>query len=165
MRRKERKSGRREDQEKREVVDRLLLVLDNFKRAKAQIKLETKGEEKINNNYQSIYKRFIEIQNLPCAENLSQGTILFLQCWFNKFQQYRNRDLCLTGESSTGHYIPQLAKLMIEMNKRNKLLNLKGISMRYRCLDDPNDALNLLAIFDASMPNDAFSFLVILKPR
>lgn len=44
-----------------EVVESLLSVLDNFERAKAQIKVETEGEEKINNSYQSIYKQFIEI--------------------------------------------------------------------------------------------------------
>ncbi|KAF5186710.1 Grpe protein-like protein [Thalictrum thalictroides] len=44
-----------------EVVESLLPVLDNFERAKAQIKLETEGEEKINKSYQSIYKQFEEI--------------------------------------------------------------------------------------------------------
>jgi molecular chaperone GrpE len=44
-----------------EVVESLLGVLDNFERAKAQIKVETEGEEKINNSYQSIYKQFGEI--------------------------------------------------------------------------------------------------------
>ncbi|XP_028766872.1 uncharacterized protein LOC114731831 [Neltuma alba] len=44
-----------------EVVESLLPVLDNFERAKTQIKVETEGEEKINNSYQSIYKQFIEI--------------------------------------------------------------------------------------------------------
>lgn len=44
-----------------EVVESFLSVLDNFERAKAQIKLETEGEEKINNSYQSIYKQFMEI--------------------------------------------------------------------------------------------------------
>lgn len=43
-----------------EVVESLLPILDNFERAKAQIKVETEGEEKINNSYQSIYKQFIE---------------------------------------------------------------------------------------------------------
>ncbi|KHN42170.1 Protein grpE [Glycine soja] len=46
-----------------EVVESLLPVLDNFDRAKTQIKVETEGEEKINNSYQSIYKQFIEILN------------------------------------------------------------------------------------------------------
>ncbi|KAL3637055.1 hypothetical protein CASFOL_019354 [Castilleja foliolosa] len=44
-----------------EVVESLLGVLDNFERAKAQIKIETEGEEKVNNSYQSIYKQFVEI--------------------------------------------------------------------------------------------------------
>ncbi|KAI0511242.1 hypothetical protein KFK09_011867 [Dendrobium nobile] len=44
-----------------EVVERLLPVLDSFERAKAQIKPETDGEEKINSSYQSIYKQFLEI--------------------------------------------------------------------------------------------------------
>lgn len=46
-----------------EVVETLLPVLDNFERAKAQIKVETEGEEKINNSYQSIYKQFAEVLN------------------------------------------------------------------------------------------------------
>lgn len=44
-----------------EVVESLLPVLDNFERAKGQIKVETEGEEKVNNSYQSIYKQFVEI--------------------------------------------------------------------------------------------------------
>ncbi|MBA0770518.1 hypothetical protein Gotri_019145, partial [Gossypium trilobum] len=44
-----------------EVLENLLPVLDNFERAKAQIKVKTEGEEKINNSYQSIYKQFMEI--------------------------------------------------------------------------------------------------------
>ena len=44
-----------------EVVERLLQVLDNFERAKIQIKVETEGEEKVNNSYQSIYKQLVEI--------------------------------------------------------------------------------------------------------
>uniref|UniRef100_A0A2P2JTL4 GrpE protein homolog n=2 Tax=Rhizophora mucronata TaxID=61149 RepID=A0A2P2JTL4_RHIMU len=44
-----------------EVVENFLPVLDNFERAKAQIKVETEGEEKVNNSYQNIYKQFVEI--------------------------------------------------------------------------------------------------------
>lgn len=44
-----------------EVVENLLPVLDNFERAKTQIKFETEGEEKINNSYQNISKQFVEI--------------------------------------------------------------------------------------------------------
>ncbi|KAF6151964.1 hypothetical protein GIB67_010538 [Kingdonia uniflora] len=46
---------------KGEMVECLLSVLDSFERAKFEIKVETEGEEKINNSYQSIYKQFVEI--------------------------------------------------------------------------------------------------------
>ncbi|KAL5708367.1 hypothetical protein ACHQM5_019167 [Ranunculus cassubicifolius] len=44
-----------------DVVESLLPVLDNFERAKASIKLQTEGEEKINSSYQSIYNQFAEV--------------------------------------------------------------------------------------------------------
>ncbi|XP_074590490.1 uncharacterized protein LOC141846369 [Curcuma longa] len=44
-----------------EVIESLLPVLDNFERAKSQIKVESEEEEKINSSYQSIYKQFMEI--------------------------------------------------------------------------------------------------------
>lgn len=53
-----------------EVIESLLPVLDNFERAKAQIKVETEGEEEINNSYQSIYKQFIEILTSLGVENV-----------------------------------------------------------------------------------------------
>jgi molecular chaperone GrpE len=53
-----------------EVVESLLPVLDNFERARTQIKVETEGEEKINNSYQSIYKQFIEILNSLGVEDV-----------------------------------------------------------------------------------------------
>ncbi|KAL3529870.1 hypothetical protein ACH5RR_009192 [Cinchona calisaya] len=46
-----------------EVIESLLLVVDNFERAKQQIKLETEQEKKIDASYQSIYKQFVEIMN------------------------------------------------------------------------------------------------------
>ncbi|XP_026661738.2 protein GrpE-like isoform X2 [Phoenix dactylifera] len=46
-----------------EVIESLLPVLDEFESAKAEIKVDSEGEEKINNSYQSIYKRFLEILN------------------------------------------------------------------------------------------------------
>lgn len=49
------------DNVKGEVIEGLLPVLDNFERAKVQIKVETEGEKKINDSYQNIYKQFVEI--------------------------------------------------------------------------------------------------------
>lgn len=44
-----------------EVVESLLPVLDNFERVNSEIKVETDGEKKINNSYQSIFKQYLEI--------------------------------------------------------------------------------------------------------
>lgn len=53
-----------------EVIESLLPVLDNFERAKTQIKVETEQETKINDSYQSIYKQFIDILNSLGVEDV-----------------------------------------------------------------------------------------------
>ncbi|KAL5074989.1 hypothetical protein RYX36_013973 [Vicia faba] len=72
-------------------------------------------------------------------EETARDNLVFLERWFDKFPQYRNRDLFLTGESYAGHYVPQLAKLMIETNKRNKIFNLKGIALGNPVLEYATD--------------------------
>ncbi|KAJ7959076.1 GrpE protein-like [Quillaja saponaria] len=44
-----------------EVIENLLPMVDNFERAKQQIKSEKEREKKINASYQGIYKQFVEI--------------------------------------------------------------------------------------------------------
>ncbi|XLR61600.1 hypothetical protein S83_012272, partial [Arachis hypogaea] len=51
---------------------------------------------------------------------------------FVKFPHYRNKSLFIVGESYAGHYVPQLAELMLEFNKKEKLFNLKGIARQGR---------------------------------
>ncbi|XLR61579.1 hypothetical protein S83_012251, partial [Arachis hypogaea] len=58
----------------------------------------------------------------------TRDNLIFLQNWFVKFPHYRNRSLFIVGESYAGHYVPQLAELMLEFNKKEKLFNLKGIA-------------------------------------
>ncbi|KAF8390732.1 hypothetical protein HHK36_025259 [Tetracentron sinense] len=65
--------------------------------------------------------------------------LVFLQNWFVKFPQYMNRDLFITGESYAGHYVPQLAELMIQFNKKEKLFNLKGIALGNPVLEFATD--------------------------
>ncbi|ESW31972.1 hypothetical protein PHAVU_002G282700 [Phaseolus vulgaris] len=79
-------------------------------------------------------------------ETTARDNLVFLQRWFNKFPQFRNRDLFLAGESYAGHYVPQLAKLMIEINKKEKLFNLKGIALGNPVLEYATD-LNSRAEF------------------
>lgn len=69
----------------------------------------------------------------------ARDNLVFLKHWFVKFPQYRHRDLFITGESYAGHYIPQLAKLMIQFNKKEKLFNLKGLALGNPVLEFATD--------------------------
>ncbi|XP_056177487.1 serine carboxypeptidase-like 45 [Syzygium oleosum] len=55
----------------------------------------------------------------------ARDNLAFLCNWFEKFPEYKDRDLFITGESYAGHYVPQLAKLIVQ----SKLFNLKGIAI------------------------------------
>ncbi|XP_068656502.1 serine carboxypeptidase-like 45 isoform X1 [Aristolochia californica] len=69
----------------------------------------------------------------------ARDNLVFLQRWFRKFPQYKTGDLFITGESYAGHYIPQLAQLMVEFNKKEKLFNLKGIALGNPVLEFATD--------------------------
>ncbi|KAK3018258.1 hypothetical protein RJ639_004493 [Escallonia herrerae] len=55
------------------------------------------------------------------------------------FPEYRNRSLFITGESYAGHYVPQLAELMLQLNQREKLFNVKGIALGNPVLEYATD--------------------------
>ncbi|XP_010055744.2 serine carboxypeptidase-like 45 [Eucalyptus grandis] len=65
----------------------------------------------------------------------ARDNLAFLCNWFEKFPQYRERDLFITGESYAGHYVPQLAKLIVQ----SKLFNLKGIAIGNPLLEFDTD--------------------------
>ncbi|KAE8730304.1 Serine carboxypeptidase-like 45 [Hibiscus syriacus] len=69
----------------------------------------------------------------------ARDNLVFLQNWFLKFPHYRNRSLFITGESYAGHYIPQLAELMTQFNKKEKQFNLKGIALGNPVLEFATD--------------------------
>ncbi|KAF5934838.1 hypothetical protein HYC85_025967 [Camellia sinensis] len=71
--------------------------------------------------------------------NRARDNLVFLHRWFAKFPQYRNRSLFITGESYAGHYVPQLAELIIQFNKKDKLFNLKGIALGNPVLEFATD--------------------------
>ncbi|CAL1374420.1 unnamed protein product [Linum trigynum] len=56
----------------------------------------------------------------------ARDNLAFLQQWLIKFPEYKNRDLYLTGESYAGHYVPQLAQLIVESRSN---LSLKAIAI------------------------------------
>ncbi|XP_038714373.1 serine carboxypeptidase-like 45 [Tripterygium wilfordii] len=76
----------------------------------------------------------------------AKDNLVFLQNWFLKFPQYRNRSLYITGESYAGHYIPQLADLILQINKKENFFNLKGIALGNPVLEFATD-LNSRAEF------------------
>ncbi|XP_015067475.1 serine carboxypeptidase-like 45 [Solanum pennellii] len=72
-------------------------------------------------------------------EITARDNVVFLLRWFHKFPQYRKSNLFLTGESYAGHYVPQLAKLMMAFNKKQQLFNLKGIALGNPVLEFATD--------------------------
>ncbi|CAK9322709.1 unnamed protein product [Citrullus colocynthis] len=69
-------------------------------------------------------------------EITARDNLLFLEHWFDKFPEYKNRDFYITGESYGGHYVPQLARLILK-SKVN--IKLKGIAIGNPLLDLVND--------------------------
>ncbi|KAJ6812807.1 serine carboxypeptidase-like 40 [Iris pallida] len=66
----------------------------------------------------------------------AQDSHTFLVNWLERFPDYKNRDFYMAGSSYSGHYIPQLAKLiLLENNKTDKPINLNGIAIGNPYLD------------------------------
>ncbi|KAJ6791686.1 serine carboxypeptidase-like 40 [Iris pallida] len=66
----------------------------------------------------------------------AQDSHTFLVNWLERYPEYKNRDFYIAGSSYSGHYIPQLAKLiLLENNKTDKPINLKGIAIGNPYLD------------------------------
>ncbi|TKY62726.1 Serine carboxypeptidase 45 [Spatholobus suberectus] len=59
-------------------------------------------------------------------EITARDNLVFLQRWFIKFPEYSNNDFFITGESYGGHYVPQLAQLIVQTKTK---FNLKGIAI------------------------------------
>ncbi|XP_004136792.1 serine carboxypeptidase-like 45 [Cucumis sativus] len=51
----------------------------------------------------------------------AQDNIVFLERWLEKFPEYKNREFYITGESYAGHYVPQLARLIVQSKLSIKL--------------------------------------------
>ncbi|CAB4286250.1 unnamed protein product [Prunus armeniaca] len=66
----------------------------------------------------------------------ANDNLMFLERWFDKFPEFKNRDFFITGESYGGHYVPELARLVVQ-SKLN--FNLKGIAIGNPLLDFNTD--------------------------
>ncbi|KAJ4881550.1 Serine carboxypeptidase-like 44 [Raphanus sativus] len=65
-------------------------------------------------------------------KSTAKDMLVFLFRWLEKFPEFRTRNLFLAGESYAGHYIPQLADVILEYNSRRSnrfKFKLKGIAI------------------------------------
>ncbi|CAN0928579.1 Serine carboxypeptidase-like 42 [Linum grandiflorum] len=67
---------------------------------------------------------------------------VFMLNWFSKFPEYKTLPFFLTGESYAGHYIPQLAELLLDHNAQSKgfKFNFKGVAIGNPLLNLDQDA-------------------------
>lgn len=58
----------------------------------------------------------------------------FLVTWLEKFPEYQDRDFFITGESYAGHYIPELANLIVSKNRATNVISikLKGVAVSFQ---------------------------------
>ncbi|VVB11507.1 unnamed protein product [Arabis nemorensis] len=62
----------------------------------------------------------------------AKDMLVFMLRWFKKFPDFKTRQLFLSGESYAGHYVPQLADVILQYNARRSngfKFNLKGIAL------------------------------------
>ncbi|RWR97994.1 Peptidase S10 [Cinnamomum micranthum f. kanehirae] len=71
----------------------------------------------------------------------------FLLNWFKRFPQYKSNEFYIAGESYAGHYIPQLAQVVFDSNKKATMenyINLKGIMVGNGLMDDETDLKGMI---------------------
>ncbi|KAL3651659.1 hypothetical protein CASFOL_004661 [Castilleja foliolosa] len=65
---------------------------------------------------------------------------VFLVNWLERFPQYKNRDFYIAGESYAGHFVPELAHIILNHNKTNMLtFKFKGIIIGNALINDETD--------------------------
>ncbi|KAK8501886.1 hypothetical protein V6N13_023332 [Hibiscus sabdariffa] len=71
-------------------------------------------------------------------KSTAKDAYTFLLNWLERFPQYKSRDFYITGESYSGHYVPQLAHTVLLNNKNSNqtIFNLKGVAVGNGWIDD-----------------------------
>ncbi|MQM02784.1 hypothetical protein Taro_035551 [Colocasia esculenta] len=64
-------------------------------------------------------------------ESTANDMRTFLIRWYEKFPEFKYRGLFLTGESYAGHYIPQLADVLLNYNQQSTgfKFNIRGVAI------------------------------------
>ncbi|KAM7516706.1 hypothetical protein LguiA_006289 [Lonicera macranthoides] len=72
----------------------------------------------------------------------AKDSLQFLIRWMERFPRYKNREVYITGESYAGHYVPQLAREILNYNVNSKhKINLKGFMVGNAVTDNYYDNL------------------------
>lgn len=71
-------------------------------------------------------------------EKTRKDSFTFLLNWMERFPEYKHRDFYIVGESYAGHYVPQLAQLILSYKKTepNLVINLQGLATGNGIIDD-----------------------------
>ncbi|GKV49928.1 hypothetical protein SLEP1_g56650 [Rubroshorea leprosula] len=122
-------------------------------------------------------KECIPIRPFPCFSTTFSELIMLLPMQqLERFPQYKSRDFYITGESYTGHYVPQLAMTILTNNQytNQTVINLKGIAAYMEvgkidfyniyaplCLDPAKNIGKPGSIdkFDPCTDNDVYNYL------
>ncbi|KAG7560529.1 Alpha/Beta hydrolase fold [Arabidopsis thaliana x Arabidopsis arenosa] len=56
----------------------------------------------------------------------AEDNYMFLVNWLERFPEYKGREIYIAGQSYAGHYVPQLAQIIVHRNKQT-FINLQGI--------------------------------------
>uniref|UniRef100_K4AK33 Carboxypeptidase n=1 Tax=Setaria italica TaxID=4555 RepID=K4AK33_SETIT len=78
----------------------------------------------------------------PGDNSTAHGSYTFLVRWFQRFLQHKAKEFYIAGESYAGHYIPQLANVILEENKKaskENYINFKGILIGNAYMDGDTD--------------------------
>ncbi|XP_019711296.1 serine carboxypeptidase 24 [Elaeis guineensis] len=80
-------------------------------------------------------------------ERTAQDALIFLISWMSRFPQYKYREFYICGESYAGHYVPQLAKKILDYNKASSehFINLKGFIVGNAVTDYYHDSLGTVS--------------------
>ncbi|KAL1207483.1 Serine carboxypeptidase-like 36 [Cardamine amara subsp. amara] len=76
----------------------------------------------------------LEEYSMEGDKRTAEDNYAFLVNWLERFPEYKGREIYITGQSYAGHYVPQLAQLILQRNNQN-LINLQGIMIGNPGLD------------------------------
>ncbi|KAJ4970367.1 hypothetical protein NE237_003466 [Protea cynaroides] len=74
---------------------------------------------------------------------------VFLVNWLTRFPEFKTREFYISGESYAGHYVPQLAHLILQGNRiaNRTIINLKGIIIGNAVINDETDQIGMYEYF------------------